>query len=111
MFIRKQLGRLFLLGGVGLAGYQVWLWYLNGTWPPYPMAFLVQEMINSLGNLLESMPGASSESTSAWASFRSSEFPFYVRRFLEVIPASGFLLLSGNFLFKWEKYMGLGLRT
>jgi hypothetical protein len=63
-------------------------------------------MINSLGSILEDMPGASSESVATWGSFRSSQFPFYVRRLLEVIPVSGFFFLAGNFLFKWESYMG-----
>ena len=111
MSIKKQMGRLLILGGILIAGYQGYLWYLNGAWTSFPLSVLAVKMMHYLGLFMANMPAASEESVYSFASFNHSDFPFYFRRFLEIIPISVFFMFVGNVFWKWEKFMGPSLKT
>lgn len=111
MGIKNQFGRLLIFGGIGLAGYQAYLWYVQGSWTSFPLSILAVEMVHYLGCLISNMPAATDESIYMLETFHHSDFPFYLRRFLEVIPLSAFMLFMGNLFWKWEKILGPGLRS
>ena len=111
MTIKKQIGRLLIFGGISLAGYQAYLWYLNGAWTSFPLSILAVEMVRYLGAFMANMPAASEESVQSVVSFSQSDFPFYLRQFFNLIPISVFLIFVGNVFWKWEKLLGPSLKT
>jgi hypothetical protein len=111
MWYRKNVGRILFLGGICLALFEAFIWYQKGAWKPYPLSMVLVKIVHSTGDLLQDLFLVKDSSSSSLLYFKISDLPNYVERFFTVMPVSAFSILLGYFLFKWETYMGPGLKS
>jgi len=103
---RRIIGRALLAGGLALVGYQILIWYRLGLWESFSLSVVVEGFAYFLGLLIWYFPFSSSEGVDMIMTFQVSQLPTLVYRFFETIPLSGFMMVLGYFLLKWEKYLG-----
>lgn len=103
---RRILGRALLAGGFALISYQILIWYRVGLWERFSLSVVVEGSAYFLGLLIWYFPFSSSEGVDMIMTFQTSQLPSVVYRFFETIPLSGFMMVLGYFLVKWEKYLG-----
>ncbi len=106
-WFRRRLGWLLYLGGFALLAWELYLWRQDGNFNRYPVALMVEEIVHWMPNALVYFPLADKEGLEIWRGFDITDLPYYVARFFQVVPISGFFLVTGYFAIRWEKYVGL----
>ncbi|MDP6280097.1 MAG: hypothetical protein QGI11_16565 [Nitrospinota bacterium] len=105
---RRRPDWLLYLGGFVLLGYELYLWWQDGIWNRYPLSLMVEAFVHSVSVVMEKIPGVQREGVDMWSIFVISDLPYYVARFFQIIPISGFFLVFGYFCIRWHKYVGDG---
>jgi len=104
--LRKSLGRASFLAGAGLLLYQIYLWRQNGKWTSYSLVVVLESFVHSWGYVMTYIPFSSPEGIEMVFLFKASHMPVLLFRFFDTVPLSGFLMVLGYFLVRWEKYLG-----
>ena len=106
-WFRRRLGWFLYLGGFALLAWELYLWRQDGNFNRYPVALMVEKIVRWMPNMLVHFPLADKEGLELWRGFDITDLPYYLARFFQVVPISGFFLVTGYFAIRWEKYVGL----
>ncbi len=106
-WFRNRLGWFLYLGGFALLAWELYLWRQDGHFNRYPVSLMVEAIVHWMPSWLVYFPLADKEGLEIWGRFDITDLPYYVARFFEVVPISGFFLVTGYFAIRWEKYVGL----